>query len=339
MAAAVEHDEAGVGQLGAEDRPQRRRQQPVVRAPDDQGRRLDAVKSGRDVGAEEIAAGLPESDRADAKGVAGEEHEARRRAQDRAGERESERSTRLRREDPCRRDQGELCDQMRLLGGEGECDGAAHRVADDRRAVQSVLFLPLAQPGRGLVVAEAGQADDVHVVVRLEGGDRRPPPVRRGRNAVDEHHRRPGAHRKRSRSGGITSATALPSPSSWRPRTIAAGIPSALPITSSAAPAISSATASLSWSARAEASGSSGRRTTVSAPGAFEASTPAEAQTKPWRVSAMTSGGRLRTTRAVSRRITSTWRGSPSPACAWASSEGSTSLSATTRPSALDTVF
>ena len=57
------------------------------------------------------------------------------------------------------------------------------------------------------------------------------------------------------------------------------------------------ATLSRSWSARAEASGSTGSRTTVSAPGAFEASTPAEAQTKPWRVSAMTSGGRLRTTR------------------------------------------
>ena len=42
------------------------------------------------------------------------------------------------------------------------------------------------------------------------------------------------------------------------------------------------ATPSRSWSARAEASGSSGSRTTVSGPRAFEASTPAEAQTKPW---------------------------------------------------------
>src|SRR5215218_7367268 len=99
MAAAVEHDQAGVGYLGTEDRAERRRQQPVVRAPDDERRRLDAMERRGDVRAEEVAAGLPEADRADAPRVAGEEHEARRRAQDRAGERESERSTRLCRED------------------------------------------------------------------------------------------------------------------------------------------------------------------------------------------------------------------------------------------------
>ena len=49
----------------------------------------------------------------------------------------------------------------------------------------------------------------------------------------------------------------------------------------------------------------SGSSTTLSGSGAFEASTPAEAQTKPWRVSAITSGGRARTMRAASRRITS----------------------------------
>ena len=64
----------------------------------------------------------------------------------------------------------------------------------------------------------------------------------------------------------------------------------------------------------ADASGSSGSRTSVPSPFAFDASTPAEAQTKPCRVSAMTSGGRERTTRALSRRIASTWRGSRSPA-------------------------
>ena len=51
---------------------------------------------------------------------------------------------------------------------------------------------------------------------------------------------------------------------------------------------------------------------TVPGPFAFEASTPAEAQTKPCRVRAITSGGRERTTSADSRRITSTCRGSPS---------------------------
>ena len=39
----------------------------------------------------------------------------------------------------------------------------------------------------------------------------------------------------------------------------------------------------------------------MSGPFAFEASTPADAQTNPWRVSAMTSGGRARTTSRASR--------------------------------------
>ena len=63
----------------------------------------------------------------------------------------------------------------------------------------------------------------------------------------------------------------------------------------------------------ADASGSTGRSTSVPSPFAFDASTPADAQTKPCRVSEMTSGGRERTTRVLSRRIASTWRGSRSP--------------------------
>src|SRR5207247_10418025 len=51
------------------------------------------------------------------------------------------------------------------------------------------------------------------------------------------------AHRKRSRSGGITTSRAVPSPRRSKPRTTAAGTPSSLPLTSSAAPASSSATA------------------------------------------------------------------------------------------------
>ena len=42
----------------------------------------------------------------------------------------------------------------------------------------------------------------------------------------------------------------------------------------------------------ADASGSSGSKTSVPGPRALDASTPADAQTKPWRVSVMTSGGR-----------------------------------------------
>ena len=69
------------------------------------------------------------------------------------------------------------------------------------------------------------------------------------------------------------------------------------------------APAALSRMRAAEASGSSGSSTTVPAPFAFDASTPADAQTKPCRVSAITSGGRDRTTRTLSRRISSRWRG------------------------------
>ena len=52
----------------------------------------------------------------------------------------------------------------------------------------------------------------------------------------------------------------------------------------------------------------------MSSPLAFDWSTPAEAQTKPCRVSAITSGGRARTIRRLSRRITSRRRASSSAA-------------------------
>src|SRR5207248_2179043 len=82
-----------------------------------------------------------------------------------------------------------------------------------------------------------------------------------------------------------------------------------------------------------------GRSTTVPGTGAFEESTPADAQTNPCFVSAITSGGRVRTTRFDSRRITSRRRGSSLPARRRASSVGSTSASRTTRPSAFETAF
>jgi len=77
----------------------------------------------------------------------------------------------------------------------------------------------------------------------------------------------------------------------------------------------------------------------VPASGAFEESTPAEAQTKPCRVSEITSGGRLRTIRADSRRITSWRRASSSPASSRACSDGSTRSRRTMRPSAFETAF
>ena len=77
---------------------------------------------------------------------------------------------------------------------------------------------------------------------------------------------------------------------------------------------------------RADASGSSGSRISVSGPFAFDWSTPADAQTNPWRVSAMMSvGGLERTIRRLSWRITSMRRASSAPASSRARSEGTTS--------------
>ena len=61
-----------------------------------------------------------------------------------------------------------------------------------------------------------------------------------GRGVAQSAHVAARAQRKRSRSGGMTSSRARPSPATSSPRTIAAGTPRALPSTSSAAPAISS---------------------------------------------------------------------------------------------------
>src|SRR5207244_11167861 len=71
---------------------------------------------------------------------------------------------------------------------------------------------------------------------RLGGG-----PAEDGADLVTEAHLH--GQRKRSRSAGITSSRAEPSPEGDSPRTIAAGTPRVLPLTRSAAPAISSATA------------------------------------------------------------------------------------------------
>src|SRR4030095_3095616 len=87
------------------------------------------------------------------------------------------------------------------------------------------------------------QCDDSDIVAGLECRDRWTPPVGRGGHAVDEDDRRVEAHRKRSRSAGMITSLAFPSPRRDSPRTMAAGILAVLPMTSSAAPAISSATA------------------------------------------------------------------------------------------------
>ena len=93
---------------------------------------------------------------------------------------------------------------------------------------------------------------------------------------------------------------------------------------------VSSANRSRSRRARRR-QGSSGRSTSESGSGALEASTPADAQTKPCRVSAMTKPPRRRTIRTDSRRTASTWRGSWSSAISRASGDGSSSSRRTTR--------
>ena len=88
-----------------------------------------------------------------------------------------------------------------------------------------------------------------------------------------------------------------------------------------------------SRSPRAERSESSGRRQAVSA-STLDWSTPAFAQTSPWWVSTMSTPLSFRTTRRLSRRITSTRRGSRpiSSATAWDSAEGVMSPSLNTAP-------
>jgi len=92
--------------------------------------------------------------------------------------------------------------------------------------------------------------------------------------------------------------------------------------------------------AAAEASGSSGS-SAAHPGGTLERSTPAFAQTKPWRVSAMISPRSIRTIRTLSRSTSSICRGSRSQRRPYssASGEGSTVSSATRRPSALETSF
>ena len=122
---------------------------------------------------------------------------------------------------------------------------------------------------------------------------RRPRPAsraarsRRGRRVPRRSTQRRDARRRRSRRRSCPGGTARPNESVTITADVDAG----------------QLAQRARGCARALASGSSGSRTTVPGSGAFEWSTPAEAQTKPCRVSAITSGGRARTIRAVSRRI------------------------------------
>ena len=78
----------------------------------------------------------------------------------------------------------------------------------------------------------------------------------------------------------------------------------------------------------------------LSAPGAFERSIPALAQTNPWCVSAISSDPRRRTIRRLSRSTISARRGSPSgPASSIARADGVTSRRSATRPSDLLTAL
>jgi hypothetical protein len=124
----------------------------------------------------------------------------------------------------------------------------------DSRAVPVVAIEQLDDAGR---LAEASDAlVDAGPVDRIENPDL---PARRDRMrraaAQLRLRRRPADaafelvdvanvdQRNRSRSGGMTRSCAPPSPATSRPRTIAAGTRAVFPITSSAAPATSSASA------------------------------------------------------------------------------------------------
>src|SRR5215210_6743216 len=242
MSAPVEDDEARVWNLRAEDAPERRWEQPVVRAPHDQRRHRDPTQRVRDVGGEEVTSDLPEPDGADPKRVARQQGQAAGGRADRSRHGEDVPPPCVGREDPGGRDEREAVDELGRVGGDLQRGRPAHRVADEGRGAKALALEPVTEPRRPLPVPKARKPDDVDVVIRFEGGDRGTPPIGRRGDPVQEHEGR-GHYRKRSRSGGITRSRAEPSPSSSRPRTIAAGMPSVLPMTSSAAPAISSATA------------------------------------------------------------------------------------------------
>ena len=93
----------------------------------------------------------------------------------------------------------------------------------------------------------------------------------------------------------------------------------------------------------ADASGSTGSSVTTwpLAGPTFDASIPPFAQTKPWRVSVISTPFAIRTTRTASRSTTSIWRASRSNVFAnsIACGRGSTVVRSTIAPSALETIF
>ena len=166
----------------------------------------------------------------------------------------------------------------------------------------------------------------------------RPPPCRApGRRRRRPRRRpRPGSSAARSRSGPsvprrsmigvIPAAPIATSVVPWRngrPKESVTTTPTVLPVSS----------AKRARRRLALASGSTGSSTSVPGSGAFEWSTPAEAQINPCRVWAITSGPRSRMICTASWRITSTSRGSrSSPASSRAFSDGTIPSMRTTDP-------
>src|SRR4051812_35200809 len=145
--------------------------------------------------------------------------------------------------------------------------GSEHLLLVAFAPAQPVVRRRRDQQDRGRGGREKGDEEEV----ALELGDPGPAVGERDRQQEREQHLHPGqrhpelvqeldqlaievlplalAHRKRSRSGGITSSRALPSPRASTPLITAAGTPAVFPITSSAAPASSSARAiTVAWS-------------------------------------------------------------------------------------------
>ena len=132
----------------------------------------------------------------------------------------------------------------------------------------------------GLAAREVGGGGDLV-------GDRRP-----GSRAARSRSR--SVVPRRSRIGGIPATPIATSVVPWRngrPNESVTTTPTVRPVSSRSA----------SRMPRALASGSSGSSTSVPGSGAFEWSTPAEAQTKPCRVSVITSGAALADDRASPR--------------------------------------
>ena len=196
--------------------------------------------------------------------------------------------------------------QRRPAGSRGaRCQRSARRLAEE------VLLVRAAQGDRSGPVlgadeaAEAAQRAPRGCRWPCRGSDRRRPrPDRRRRSGSPPARRRRHRGARASRRAGANPAQPIAT-SAWPTRQARPKLSEMIDRDQDARRRAISARI-----ARAEASGSSGNRQTVSGSGRLEPSMPALAQTKPWWVSTISTPRSARSTSALSSRISSTSAGS-----------------------------